>query len=103
MEGNFSKAVHAHWKRFIWIWAFPLFFFLSILLPSFSRNPMLFFFAIDLPILLACIFVASKPVRDRRVTVAQGLLLIVGVPFAVWVVLLLALFGLAGLINQIDV
>ena len=83
-----------YWKRFLWMWLFPLAFLASLLIPTFPEHPRSFFFAIDLPVFFACYYFASKPVRDGKVTKGQGMILIVLLPFVLWASLIFALFGL---------
>jgi len=101
MAGGIGSVVRAHWKRFVWMWAFPVMFFASIFVPVSARYPTLFLFAIDFPVLLLCGYMASKPVRDREITLGQAFLLIYLVPFLIWVVLIFGLFGLGALLNAI--
>jgi hypothetical protein len=76
-------------------------FFASIFVPASARYPTLFLFAIDFPVLLLCGYQATKPVRDREVTFGQAFLLIILVPFLIWVALIFGLFGLGALLNAL--
>jgi hypothetical protein len=101
MQGGIGAVVRAHWKRFAWIWAFPLLFFASIFVPASARYPTLFLYAVDFPVFLLCGYLATKPVRDRQVTFGQGFLLILLVPFLIWIALIFGLFGLGALLASL--
>jgi hypothetical protein len=100
VETNIRAAIMAHWKRFIWMWLLPPAFLASALIPAFSRNPLLFFLAIDLPAFFACYYVASKPVRKREVSVGLGVVLLVVIPFILWAILIFGLFEVAQVLGQ---
>lgn len=102
VETNVPAVIRAHWKRFVWMWLFPPAFFSSVLIPAFTLNPFLFFFLVDLPAFFVCYYVASKPVRKREVTVGQGMVLLILVPFVLWASLIFGLFGLANLLGVIE-
>jgi hypothetical protein len=101
MKNGIAAAIRAHWKQFAWIWVFPVILFCSIFVPAFARYPRLFFFAFDLPILFVCGYFASKPIRNRDVSFAHGVLLLVVMPFLIWVALIFGLFGLGALLASI--
>lgn len=97
MATKLSTVIRPHWKRFVWMWAFPIAFFLTAFVPAFSQHPLLFFLLVDVPLLFGCSFIASKPIRSGEVTTRQGAVLIVFAPFIIWVVLIFGMFGLAAL------
>lgn len=101
MKESIAAIVRAHWKQFVWIWAFPVLFFASIFMPASSRNLTLFVYAIVLPVLFLCVYVASKPLRDRIVPLGQGIFLIFVVPFLIWALLIFTLFGLHAALKAI--
>lgn len=97
METNFPAIIRAHWKRFIWIWFFfPVAFVGTALIPTFSRYPLRVFALIDIPAFFVCYYIASKPVRNHAVTVGQGMLLVIVVPFVIWATMVFGLFGLVA-------
>ena len=100
-DDRIAAVVQKHWKRFVWMWAFPVIFFASIFLPASAQYPTLFLFAIDFPVLLFCSYQASKPVRNREVTFGQAFVLIILAPFLIWAALIFGLFGLSALLNAI--
>ncbi|HEU5136922.1 MAG TPA: hypothetical protein VFU13_17370 [Steroidobacteraceae bacterium] len=102
MKKRIASVVRAHWKQFVWIWLFPILFFASIFLPASERNLSLFVYAIVFPVLILCVYIASKPLRDRLVPLGQGIFLIFIVPFLIWVILIFALFGLYAAFKAIS-
>ncbi len=101
MANEIATIARAHWRQFAWVWAFPVILLGSVFMPAFARNPPLFFFCVDLPVLLVCVFVASKPVRNREVSFKQGFLLIIVAPLVMWAMLIFALFGLGALLDDV--
>jgi len=95
MDAQILAVLKLHWKRFVWAWVFPCLVFGALLVPEVGRYPRLLFFGIGLPIFFWCYYVASKPVRERRVTIAQGMILIVLAPIIIWATLIFGIFGLA--------
>jgi len=71
----------------------------SILLPVFARYPAAFFLLVDVPLFVLCCYMASKPVRERKMTAGHGILLIVVAPFAIWALLITGMFGAAILLT----
>jgi hypothetical protein len=96
MDTDFAAIIRAHWRRFVWMWVFPLAFLATVLVPAFSRSPFAFFLIVDLPVLFLCYYIASKPVRSREITVGQGVILVILVPFVLWAVMIFGLFGIAS-------
>ena len=85
-------AARAHWKQFIWIWAFPfvmVFIFSPIekWLPEY-RWPLFFF--IELPVFFISGWRGRAPLREKTVTTGQGVVLTMVAP----VVLLLSALAL---------
>lgn len=101
MDVNIADALRAHWKRFIWMWAFPFVLLSSIFLPAFERYPSRIFFGIHLPLLLVCSYIASSPVRHREVSFWHGFVLLIAFPFLIWTALVLTLFGLEVLLRAL--
>lgn len=95
MDTQIVTVVKRHWRRFLWIWIFPLVFLCTAFVPAFEQYPLAFFVALDLPLLFVCLFMASKPVRKHEVTLGQGMVLIVLVPFLIWASLIFGIFGIA--------
>ena len=81
------------------MWLFPLVFFSSALIPLFERYPAPFLLLVDLPLFLLCFYVASKPMRAGRMTIMDGVLLILVLPFVFWSVLILGVFSGALLVT----
>lgn len=102
MQNSISSLVRAHWKRFAWMWAFPMLLFSSLLFPAFSQHPLRFFFVVHCPMLTVCAFMASKPIRDGHVPFAKGFVIIAVLPFAIWSVLVFGLLGLVALFRMLE-
>lgn len=100
MDTDFAAIIRAHWRRFIWIWLFPPAFLATLLVPAFGRSPLAFFLLVDLPMFLFCCHMASKPVRRRQITVGQGVVFVILVPFVLWAIMIFGLFGLAALLGS---
>jgi len=90
-----SAAFKAHWKQFLWIWLFPFAFFSSVFVPAYSAHPLAFFVVVDAPVFFICSWFASKPVRQRSVTIGQGVAFTILVPVLLWTLLIYGTFGLA--------
>jgi len=99
MGNNTVALIGMHWKRFVWIWLFPPPFLFSVLVPAFSRYPRAFFLMVDLPLFFTCYYMASKPVRKQEITVGQGMVALVVVPFVLWALLIFSIFGLARVVG----
>ncbi len=95
MDAQILTVLKLHWKRFLWVWTFPFLVLGALLVPGLERYPRLLFFGIGLPVFFWCYYVASKPVRERRVSIGQGMILIVLAPIIIWATLIFAIFGLA--------
>jgi hypothetical protein len=61
METNIPVMISAHWKRFVWIWSFPLAFLVSVFVPAYSRHPFTFF----AQLIFRCSSRATTNSRDR--------------------------------------
>lgn len=92
-------AVKKYWTRFIFAWAVPLFLIISAGVLGKVASPQLVFLLFVCPVFFICLHVASKPVREKKVTLGQGLFWIVIVPILVWFVLIFGFFGLAHLLK----
>jgi hypothetical protein len=95
MEKN--VVLRTHWKRFIFAWIWPFVLFAVGLFMGHSEHPRLIFFVIFFPVFLACNYVASKPLRDRQLTIGQGIWWIGVMPILIWAVVIFGTFGLARL------
>jgi len=95
--GRKNVVLRAHWKRFIFAWIWPFLLFVVSLLMRHSEHPRLIFIAIFFPVFLACNYVASKPLRDRQLTIGQGIWWIGVIPILIWAVVIFGTFGLAKL------
>ena len=95
MEKN--GVLRTHWKRLIFasIWTFVL--FAVGLFMGHSEHPRLIFFIIFCPVFLACNYVASKPLRDRQLTIGQGIWWIGVMPILILAVVIFGTLGLARL------
>lgn len=99
MDTDFAAIIRAHWRRFVWMWLFPPAFFATLFVPAYSRSPVAFFLIVDFPMLILCLHMASKPVRRREITVAQGAVFVILVPVVLSAVMIFGLFGLAALLG----
>lgn len=95
MGDNMLTAIKSSWKNLIWIWLLPLFLLGLPLLPGSAQHWRVLFYGIELPVFFGCFYIAAQPVRARKMTIGQAVVLIILVPIIVWVVLVLVLFGLA--------
>lgn len=95
MNTSILSVLRLHWRRFIWVWLFPILVFGLLLIPSPAQHPWLILFSVGFPAFFCSYYIASKPVRDHRVTIGQGMILIVLVPIIVWATLIFGIFGLA--------
>jgi len=93
MEKN--VVLRTHWKRFIFAWIWPFVLLVVGLFMGRSEHPRVIFFVIFFPVFLACNYVASKPLRDRQITIGQGIWWIGVMPILIWVVVIFGTFGLA--------
>lgn len=101
MATGFPAIIRAHWKRLIWMWLWPPAFLATLAIPAFSRDPAGFFLIVDFPAMGVCFYMASKPVRRREITVGQGVILVILLPFMIWVVMISGLFGLAFMLRAL--
>jgi len=65
----------------------------STRIPAFAHDPVAFFNFFQAPLFFVCFYIASKPVREHQMTVGEGFLLIVIIPFLIWVLLILGLIA----------
>ncbi len=86
-----------HWKRLLWMWLFPVAFLSTAFVPAFEAHPRIFFILVDLPALFGCFYLGAQPVRDHQMSIRQGFVLLVVVPFLIWASLIFGLFGLLAL------
>jgi hypothetical protein len=97
---NDSKSVlKLHWKRFAFMWAWPILFLTILFFPGFSTHTPLIFFGVYFPLMLACFYIASEPVRSKQVTMGTGVWWIMIVPLLIWIFLIFGLFGLGFLLG----
>jgi|SRR6266403_1834007 len=94
-----NEAIKLYWKRFAFMWAWPILFLTILIFPGIDTHPQIIFFGIYFPLMLACFYVASKPVRDKRVTMGTGVWWIIFVPLLIWITLILGIFGLGILVG----
>jgi len=97
VETDIRRVIKAHWKQFAWMWLFPLAILASALVPESSGD--VFFYAVALPAFFLCFYMASKPVRNREISVGHGMIFTVVVPIVLWATLIFGLFGMAMLLN----
>ncbi len=95
MDAQILAVLKLHWKRFVWGRAFPVLVFMALLVPELGRYPRALLFGFGLRIFFWCYYMASKPVREHQVTIAQGMILIVLAPISIWATLIFGIFGLA--------
>lgn len=84
----------SHWKWFAFMWAWPFLFLAMIFLPGFASHSLIVFFAIDFPAMVVCFYLASKPYRDKKITLGQSVWWACIVPFLIWAALIFGIFGL---------
>jgi hypothetical protein len=91
------SVARRHWRQFLPMWAFPVAFFLSVLLPEFATHPFGFFCFLVAPVFFACYWVSSQPIRQRQVSRAHGFVWLVIAPFCVWAIIVGGFWALAFL------
>jgi hypothetical protein len=99
MDISKTHGARSHWKRFLFAWAWPFVLFGTVFIPGQSKYPRLVFFGIFFPVFLACNYIASKPVRDRQMTIAQGIWWIGVLPILIWGTVIFGAFGFTRLIG----
>jgi hypothetical protein len=99
MDITRTHAAKAHWKRFFFAWAWPFLLLSLVFMAGHSKYPRLIFCGIFFPVFPVCNYIASKLLRDRQTTIAQGMWWIGAVPILIWVVVIFGTFGFARLIG----
>jgi hypothetical protein len=97
VDASSIDKARSHWKRLLFAWSWPFLLLSTNFLPGDSKYPRLIFFFIFFPAFLACNYIASKPVRDRQMTIAQGIWWIGVMPILIWAAVIFGTFGLARL------
>jgi len=93
-------AARRHWRYFIFIWMFPVcFFVVPLLLPGFKDHVRAYFFLLIAPVMFACGWIAQKPLRAGQVTKSQAVILTIVVPFGIWCAVVFGFWGLYFLLR----